>query len=142
VPARVPADMSDPLVVNESDADPVTWSDPVRGDVCFRTLFGGPATRTDFTAGVTSLDAGGWLGHHRHEPSEIYYVLGGVGLLTIDGEEHVVDAGTAVFVPSNSEHGIRNTGREPLRFFYVFAVGAFEAIEYDFTASHQSSPSA
>jgi mannose-6-phosphate isomerase-like protein (cupin superfamily) len=127
--------MSDALVVNETDVDPVTWSDPVRGDVGFRTLFGGPTTRTDFTAGVTSLEAGGWLGHHRHEPSEIYYVLGGTGLLTIDGAEHVVGAGTAAFVPGNSEHGIHNTGSGPLRFFYAFAVGSFEEIEYDFTAS-------
>ena len=126
--------MSDGLVVDEAGLEQETWSDPVRGEVGFRTLFGGDLTTTDFTAGVADLEVGGWLGHHRHEPSEIYYVLQGEGVLTIEGEEHAVRSGTAVYVPSNSEHGIRNTGDGLLRFFYAFAVGSFDQIEYRFTA--------
>jgi quercetin dioxygenase-like cupin family protein len=130
--------MSKALVMKEADVEPETWSDPIRGEVGFRTIFGGAATTADFTAGVTYLEPGGWLGHHRHEPSELYYVLDGVGTLTIDGEDHTVSAGTAAFIPDNSEHGIRNTGNAPLRFFYAFAVGSFEEIEYRFTASNDS----
>ena len=126
--------MSGPRVVREADVDRETWSDPVRGQVGFRTLLGGPHSRTDFTAGVTDLEVGGWLGHHRHEPPEIYYVLEGTGIVTIDGEEHPVSADTAVFIPGNSEHGIRNSGAVPLRFLYAFAVGSFDEIEYRFTA--------
>ena len=129
-----PVFMSSARVVREDDVERATWSDPVRGEVGFRTLFGADVRTPDFTVGVTELEVGGWLGHHRHEPSEIYYVLSGEGTLSIDGKDHPVRTRTAAYIPSNSEHGIRNTGNEQLRFFYVFAVGSFEEIEYSFTA--------
>jgi mannose-6-phosphate isomerase-like protein (cupin superfamily) len=125
----------DAQVVSEDDVDLERWSDPVRGDVGFRTLFGGAVRTGDFTAGVTVLEVGGWLGHHRHEPAELYYVTSGEGTLSVDGREHEVRAGSAVYIPGGSEHAIRNTGGDLLRFFYVFAVGSFEEIEYRFTAS-------
>ena len=73
------------------------------------------------------------MGHHRHEPAEIYYVLTGEGVVTIDGEDHAVSAGSAVHIPGNSEHAIRDTGNGPLRLFYAFAVGSLDQIEYHFT---------
>jgi quercetin dioxygenase-like cupin family protein len=126
--------MSEPLVISAADVEPESWSDPVRGEVGFRTIFGGATAETDFTAGVSELEPGGWLGHHRHEPAEIYYVLRGEGVLTIDGEDHPVSAGSAAHIPGNSEHAVRNTGDGPLRVFYAFAVGSFDQIDYHFTA--------
>ena len=128
--------MSGPIVVHDSDIALERWSDPVQGEVGFRTLFGGPGTTTaDFTAGVTELEPGGWLGHHRHDPSEVYYVLSGQGMVTIEGEGYAVRAGSAAYIPGDREHGIRNTGDEPLRFFYAFGVGSFEDIEYRFSGA-------
>lgn len=121
-------------VVNESDVEPETWSDPVRGQVTFRTLLGDDVRTPEFTLGVTDLDAGDWLGHHRHDPAEVYYVLHGEGIVSIDGVEHPVGASTAVYIPGDSEHAIRNTGEGPLRFVHAFAVGSMDAIEYRFTA--------
>ncbi len=54
--------MSDALVINESNVQPETWSDAVRGEVAFRTIFGAQPTTPEFTAGVTDLASGGWLG--------------------------------------------------------------------------------
>lgn len=119
-------------MINERNVQSETWSDPVRGDVTFRTIFGEDATTPDFTAGVAHLPPGGWLGHHRHQPAELYYVLLGDGVLHIDGEEFAVATGTAAYVPSNSEHGIRNTGQGPLRLFYTFAVGSLDEVDYRF----------
>ena len=130
-----PPPVSDALVINESDVERETWSDSVRGEVSFRTIFGAqPTTTPEFTAGVTELAPGAVLRHHRHKPAELYYVLEGEGTLAIDGEEHAVLAGTAAYIPGNSEHGIRNTGAAPLRFFYTFAVASFDQIDYHFTA--------
>ena len=126
--------MSEAHVISAADVDPESWCDPVRGDMRFRNIFGGAPTETDFTAGVTELEVGGWMGHHRHEPAEIYYVFAGEGVVTIDDEDHPVSAGSAVHIPGNSEHAIRNTGDCPLRLFYAFAVGSFDQIEYHFTA--------
>jgi quercetin dioxygenase-like cupin family protein len=126
--------MSEELVVHESTVEPETWSDADRGEVSFRTVFGAERVTSELIAGVTDLQPGGWLGHHRHTPAEIYYVLEGRGTLTIDGEKHEVVAGAAAYIPGNSEHGIRNTGDAPLRFFYVFAMGGpVDGIDYRFT---------
>jgi len=126
--------MGERLVIRESDVETDLWSDPVRGEVGFRTIFGASVRPGDVTAGVTELPAGGWLGHHRHEPAELYFVLSGEGTLDIEGDSHAISAGTAAYIPGNSVHGIHNTGPGPLRIFFAFAVGSLEEIEYRFEA--------
>jgi quercetin dioxygenase-like cupin family protein len=59
-------------------------------------------------------------------------VLEGRGVVTLEGAEHAVSRGSAVFIPADAEHGIRNTGPEPLRFLYAFPVDAFGDVEYRF----------
>src|SRR3954468_2224391 len=97
-----------------------------------------PPPRTAPRLYDNDLEPGGWLGHHRHGPAELYYVIHGEGTFTIDGTEHPVGSGTAAYVAGNSEHGIRNTAEGSLRFFYVFAVGSFDQVEYRFTAEQQA----
>lgn len=52
--------------------------------------------------------------------------------MTIDGVVSRVRAGSTVFIPSDAEHGIVNTGNVDLRWFYVFPTGSFEDIVYRF----------
>ena len=126
--------MSSPLVVHERDVAPESWSDPVRGEVGFRTLFGAGELATDaLTLGITELAPGGWLGLHRHAPAEVYYVLQGEAVVTLSGVEHVVTAGSAVFIPGGAEHGIRNVGQGVVRFVYAFPVGSFADVVYEFS---------
>ena len=125
-----------PLVIREEDIEPDGWNDPNKGRVAWRTLFSADQTATEgLTCGVAELERGGWLGLHRHAPAEIYYVLQGRGIVTLDGAEHEVSPGSAVFIPGNAEHGIRNAGPEPLRFLYAFPVDAFGDVEYRFSRS-------
>jgi mannose-6-phosphate isomerase-like protein (cupin superfamily) len=70
---------------------------------------------------------------HRHAPAEIYYVFRGAGLMSLDGRKIPVKAGSAVFIPGMAEHGIRPTGNEVLRLFYVFPVDSFDDVEYLFS---------
>jgi quercetin dioxygenase-like cupin family protein len=124
-----------PTTVRESDVQLERWSEDVRGHVGFRTLFGDGETPTSsLTVGVTEMRQGDWLGLHRHSPAEVYYVLDGEGVVTVDGDERTVVAGTAVFIPGDAEHGIRNTGRGLLRFLYAFAVSSFDDVEYRWSA--------
>ncbi len=93
-----------PHVVRLEDLSPDGWDDPVKGRIGWRTLFSADATPTAaLTAGVAKLQPGGWLGLHRHEPAEIYYVLEGRGVVTLDGAEIEVGAGSAVFIPGDTE---------------------------------------
>lgn len=43
----------------------------------------------------------------------------------VDGVAHDVEKGSAVFIPGDAEHGVRNEGAEELKWFYVFPVGNF-----------------
>ena len=125
---------SEPVVVDARSIGRDGWDDAVKGKVGWRTLFGGDASPTDsLTGGIAELEPGGWLGLHRHDPAEIYYVIEGRGILTLAGRDYAVGPGSAVFIPGNAEHGIRNSGNETLRFLYAFAVDSFADVEYRFS---------
>ena len=126
----------EPLALDEADALQDGWDDPVRGRLHWRTLFSKEATPTaGMTSGVAEFQSGGWLGLHRHAPAEIYYVFAGAGLMRLDGREIPVKAGSAVFIPGMAEHGIRQTGNEILRLFYVFPVDSFDGVKYLFSGA-------
>jgi len=129
------ANAAQPLVVDEADAPQDGWDDPVRGRLRWRTLFSQGLTPTaGITCGVTELGPGDWLGLHRHAPAEIYYVFAGAGIVSLEGREIPVKAGSAAFIPGMAEHGIRQTGDDVLRLFYAFPVDSFDGVEYLFSA--------
>ena len=52
---------------------------------------------------------------HSHEDNDkIYYVLEGVGTLTVGEESRQVEAGWAVLCPPGEDHGVVNTGGDSL----------------------------
>ncbi len=53
---------------------------------------------------------------HSHEPEQMYYILEGSGVMTVDNEQKDVEAGDCVFFPSFSKHGLENTGQTTLRY--------------------------
>ena len=101
------------------------WDDPVRGRVAWYTLFSSDITPTD-------ARGGGALQLHAHAEAEIYYITEGTGILSLDGHETVVEAGTAVFIPGNAAHGLRNESGSTLKLFYVFPTGRFSDVVYRF----------
>lgn len=123
-----------PTVVSSvEDAEEQSWSGDVRGRVRFRTLIDGQVTATDsITAGVGELAPGDWLGRHRHRPAEVYHVLTGAGVVEVDEVEHHVTAGATLFIPGGHWHAVRNTGTEPFRVFYTYAVDSFAEVQYEF----------
>jgi len=48
--------------------------------------------------------------------------------------EHAVASGSAVFIPGDAEHGVRNTGDGPLRVVYAFATDSVDDVVYRFSA--------
>ena len=62
------------------------------------------------------------IGEHLHsDDEEVYFIISGTGIVTVDGEECIVGPGSAVLPLSGSVHGIRNEGTEDLRIFVVCA---------------------
>lgn len=121
------------LVLQERDRQITGWNDQ-RGRLTWRTLFSADSTATDcFVTGVAELPEDGFLALHRHGQAETYYVLFGEGVVSLGGTEYRVRAGSSVFIPGSTEHGIRNTGTQALRFFYALAADAFTDVVYVFS---------
>jgi quercetin dioxygenase-like cupin family protein len=116
-----------------------SWDDATRGRIDFRTIFSSEHNgTTGLTVGVAELAPGERLNVHRHAPAEVYHVLEGQGLVTLDAEEHPVQPGSAVYIAGDAWHGIRNTGPLPLRFHYVLAADGMGDVEYDFDDQRRS----
>ena len=61
-----------------------------------------------------ALKAGSAIGYHEQHEDEIYYVLSGRGIMTIDGKPIEVGPGTAVLTRPGSSHGLKQVGKEDL----------------------------
>ncbi len=77
------------------------------------------------TTTVVLVDPNGEQPVHKHAPEQVYFVLEGSGLMTVGTETQEAGPGDCVFVPSDTPHGVRNTGQEILRYFSA-AAPAFE----------------
>ncbi len=128
------AERSQVVIASFDDRPRETWQDPARGELSWVTLFSSDRTPTDsMTAGIAELPpGGGGRLPHRHEQPELYYVIEGTGLLTVDGRESVVGPGSAIFIPGNAAHCLRNESTTALRLLYVFPTDSFSQVIYRF----------
>ncbi len=53
---------------------------------------------------------------HKHGPEQCYYIIKGKGRMIIEEDSIEVTVGDAVYIPSNSKHGIINTGSVVLEY--------------------------
>ena len=61
-----------------------------------------------------ALKPGSGIGYHEQKEDEIYYVLSGRGVMTLDGKEVPVGPGDAILTRTGSSHGLKQTGTEDL----------------------------
>lgn len=89
----------------------------------------GGSTAFDYFSAVDGLDwvvrqrelaAGAGIGLHHHGRDEVYYVLAGQGIYTLDGVDHPVGPGAAMLTREGSSHAIRQVGAVPLRLLIVY----------------------
>ncbi|MEA2643634.1 MAG: hypothetical protein QOG08_660, partial [Chloroflexota bacterium] len=67
--------------------------------------YAGEVLRSDLlSAGLYLLPAGGKDGQQPHNEDEVYYAVSGRAQLRVDEEEHVVKAGSLLFVPALAVH--------------------------------------
>lgn len=57
---------------------------------------------------------GAAIGYHLQKEDEIYYVLSGRGMMTIDGKTFEVGPGSAILTRPGSSHGLKQMGNEEL----------------------------
>jgi len=61
-----------------------------------------------------ALKPGSGIGYHEQKEDEIYYVLSGRGLMTIDDKSFEIGPGTAVLTRPGSSHGLKQIGTDDL----------------------------
>jgi quercetin dioxygenase-like cupin family protein len=75
---------------------------PLAPGVAMRSLFGERAMLN-----LVDLEAHSGVTIHSHPHEQLGYVLEGTLHLTVDGVEHVLDAGSAFCIPGGVEHAAR-----------------------------------
>ena len=65
---------------------------------------------------ITEVDSNEMQFLHSHKQEQCYYIISGTGLIFINDQSEEVHKGDAVFIPSNSTHGIKNIGNKKLKY--------------------------
>ena len=80
--------------------------------------------------GFAEIAPGGNLTLHYHSPAEIYVVTDGTGILNKSGEHEEIKKGDVVYITGNAKHGLKNNGKEILKFYWIFPTDRFSDVEY------------
>jgi len=69
-----------------------------------------------------ALHPGAAIGYHQQKEDEVYYVLSGKGVMTLDDKPIEIGPGTAVLTRPGSSHGLKQTGSEDLVIMIAYEV--------------------
>jgi mannose-6-phosphate isomerase-like protein (cupin superfamily) len=74
----------------------------------------------DWGIGRSVVEPGGGTEPHSHDEHELFVILSGSGVMTIEDEQRPVGAGQAVLIPRNSRHDLASDSSERLVFLNVY----------------------
>ena len=83
-------------------------------------LFFEKAPNLKFSFRKRVLHKGAAIGYHLQQTDEVYYITGGDGLMTVNGQSFAVKAGDAVLTRSGSSHGLVQKGDADLTIIITF----------------------
>lgn len=87
-----------------------------------RVMVGGNHLKADnFTFGITEVPPQSKMSPHQHVQEEVIYILRGWGGVQVDGRTERIEQGTAIYLPSNSEHYLENKSDEVMKFIFAFS---------------------
>src|SRR5437867_7501195 len=69
-----------------------------------------------------ALKAGSGIGYHEQKEDEVYYVLSGKGVMTLDDKPMDIGPGTAILTRPGSSHGLKQTGNDDLVIMIAYEV--------------------
>jgi mannose-6-phosphate isomerase-like protein (cupin superfamily) len=86
-----------------------------------RIYFDGPTSQLKAMTAGSLLLKPGMEPHppHQHPEEEIMIVTSGNGEILVGGKKVNVGPGSMMYCESNKLHGVKNTGSEPLLFYYL-----------------------
>ena len=69
-----------------------------------------------------ALKPGSGIGYHEQKEDEVYYVLSGKGVMTLDDKPIEIGPGTAVLTRPGSSHGLKQIGNEDLVILIAYEI--------------------
>lgn len=69
------------------------------------------------------LHPGSSIGYHLQKAQEIYYILNGKGILTMNGKDIPVETGDGILTKPGSSHGLKPAGNDDLTVLIVYDIG-------------------
>jgi len=129
--------MLEPVVIHESDCAVEGAGTAFSGKCTWRTLCSADRMPTaKLIVAITELPLVGMEhgshGMHVHEEAEMYYIIEGDGVVTLNHISQRVSPGSTVFIPGGTNHVIVNTGATPMRFVDVLAADSMSAVDFKF----------
>jgi mannose-6-phosphate isomerase-like protein (cupin superfamily) len=105
--------------VDKVEMKPFTYEDKLVGKVGVYVAGDTPGS-SKFVTGRFVLEAG-QTPHapHTHAEEEVMVVEKGIGEIFCDGKTTKVGPGSVMYTAPNASHGIVNTGKEPLTFYFI-----------------------
>jgi quercetin dioxygenase-like cupin family protein len=103
---------------------------PVPANGYVRNIFSRRAlgAQNDFSVGTQTVAPGCFIREHTHAHNEeIIYVVEGNGVARIDGVEHPLQKGSAVYIGVNRKHHFLNPHAEPMTFLWIMMPGGLDA---------------
>ena len=81
----------------------------------------------DFSLGAQTVAPNSFIREHTHaREEEIIVVIEGRGIARIEGVDHPIETGSAVFVGRNRRHHFLNPHPEPMTFLWVLLPGGLD----------------
>ncbi len=113
-------------IVDYREVEPTRFDNGVAKGVTGRVVIGRDDGADNFCMRLFEVEKKGHTPRHSHEWEHEIFFHSGSGEVLCQGKWTPVSSGTAVFVPGNQDHQIRNTGQVPLVFVCLIPNGAPE----------------
>lgn len=110
-------------IATAADAPATRFENAPAKGVTGRVLIGKADGADKFCMRLFELDPDGHTPKHQHDWEHEIFIHAGSGAVLRNGQWVPLQPGTAVFIPANEEHQIRNTGDVPLVFICLIPAG-------------------
>jgi len=102
------------------------WEPSKGSRLRYRTLFDDEHGKTKEGAAIYSVAPDTHYTRHFHGDAEIYYIVSGHGIMSVEDSEYEISPGSALYIGPNVVHGIDNIGDEPLKNYVIFGTKTME----------------
>lgn len=102
---------------------------PVPANGFVRNIISQAATNSkhNLSIGTQTVAPGCMIREHTHDRNEeVIFVIEGEGFARVEGVDHPISRGSAVFIGLNTRHHFINPGTEPLTFVWYFMPGGLD----------------